>query len=139
MSGMPGIEEVQRLITRGPYHQWLGLKVLAVEEDRIEVRATWREEWMANPDRRHTHGGILAALIDLAGDWCLVGRLGRAVPTLDMLVDYHRAAMPGDLVARGEVVRFGATTAVCEARIVDLEGQLIATGRGRYYTAAART
>ncbi len=22
------IEEVQRLITRGPYHQWLGLKVL---------------------------------------------------------------------------------------------------------------
>jgi uncharacterized protein (TIGR00369 family) len=55
-----------------------------------------------------------------------------------MLVDYHRAAMPGDLVARGEVVRFGATTAVCEARIVDLEGQLIATGRGRYYTAAAR-
>jgi uncharacterized protein (TIGR00369 family) len=139
MSGILDLAEVQRLITRGPYHQWLGLNVLKVELDVLEVRATWREEWMANPDRRHTHGGILAALIDLAGDWCLVGRLGRAVPTLDMLVDYHRAAMPGDLVATGRVVRFGSTMAVCEARVVDLDGNLIATGRGKYYTAAARS
>jgi len=38
-------ERVQELIARGPYHQWLGLKVIAVHDDGIELKATWREEW----------------------------------------------------------------------------------------------
>src|SRR3989304_5589384 len=54
-------EQVQQLLTRGPYHQWLGLQVLKVERDAIEIKATWREEWVVNPDKRYTHGGILAA------------------------------------------------------------------------------
>ena len=57
---------VQRAHARAPYHQWLGLKVVAVDDDGIELKATWREEWVVNPDRRYTHGGVLAALVDLA-------------------------------------------------------------------------
>lgn len=129
------LEEIQRLILRGPYHQWLGIQVLALGEDAIEMKATWRPDWVANAERKHTHGGILAALIDLAGDWALSSRLGRAVPTIDMRVDYHRAAMPGDLVAKGRVVKFGSQFSVCEAQIFDQEGQLVASGRGTYFTA----
>ena len=66
------VERVQALITRGPYHQWLGLKVIAVHDDGIEINATWREEWVVNPERRYTHGGILAALVDLGADWAMV-------------------------------------------------------------------
>lgn len=132
------LEELQQALSRGPYHQWLGLKALALGADSIEVQATWREEWMANPERRHTHGGILAALVDLAADGALIPRLGRAVPTIDMRVDYHRAAMPGDLVAKGRVVKFGAQFSVCEAQVYDQEGQLIASGRGTYYTGEAK-
>src|SRR5438552_252172 len=94
------IEKVQALITRGPYHQWLGLEVVAVSEEGIELRAKWREEWVVNPDRRYTHGGILAALVDLAADWAMVSRTGHGVPTIDLRVDYHAAAMPGDLTAK---------------------------------------
>ncbi len=83
------LEGVQALISRAPYHQWLGLKVVAVHEDGIELTATWREEWVVNPERRYTHGGVLAALIDLAADWALVRRTGRGVPTIDMRIDYH--------------------------------------------------
>ena len=72
------LEKVQALITRGPYHQWLGLKVVAVHDDGIELTATWREEWVVNPERRYTHGGILAALVDLAADWAMVKKPGRA-------------------------------------------------------------
>src|SRR5205814_1799848 len=85
----PVIDKVQALITRGPYHQWLGLKVVAVHDDGIELSATWREEWVVNPDRRYTHGGILAALVDLAADWAMVKKTGRGVPTIDLRVDYH--------------------------------------------------
>jgi uncharacterized protein (TIGR00369 family) len=134
MSEIPGIEDVQRLLSRGPYHQWLGLKVSAVGDGTIELTATWREEWVVNPDRGYTHGGILAALVDLAADWALVSRTGRGVPTVDLRVDYHRAAMPGALTIRGEVVHFGKQLSVSEAKVFDKEGRLLASGRGTYLT-----
>src|SRR4029077_2475079 len=62
-------DRVQELVARAPYHKWLGLKVVAVHDDGIELTATWREEWVVNPDRRYTHGGILSTLARLAADW----------------------------------------------------------------------
>ncbi len=129
--------QVQEMLTRGPYHQWLGLRVLDVGDGTIEIAATWREEWVVNPERRYTHGGILAALVDLTADWALVSKTGRGVPTIDLRVDYHRAAMPGDLVARGKVVKFGSAISVAEAHIYDQSGALLASGRGVYSTAPA--
>jgi uncharacterized protein (TIGR00369 family) len=128
-------EKVQTLIARAPYHQWLGLKVLAVHDDGIDVQATWREEWVVNPDRRYTHGGVLAALIDLAADWALVKRTGRGVPTIDLRVDYHAAAMPGDLIVKGRVVKAGGQFSTAEAHVYDAQGKLLASGRGTYFTA----
>ncbi|MEO7007842.1 MAG: PaaI family thioesterase, partial [Caldimonas sp.] len=109
------VEHVQTMISRGPFHQWLGLQVLSVGDGEIEIKATWRPEWVVNPEGRYTHGGILAALIDLTADWALVSTTGRGVPTIDMRVDYHRAAMPGDLTAKGKVVKAGRQFSVSEA------------------------
>src|ERR1700709_1003876 len=131
-------EQVQALLTKGPYHQWLGLSVINVGDGPIEMGAKWREEWVVNPDRRYTHGGILAALVDLTADWALVSKTGRGVPTVDLRVDYHRAAMPGNLVAHGKVVKFGSAISVAEAYIYDESGALLASGRGVYSTAPAQ-
>ena len=128
------LQEVQELIDRGPYLRWLGLKVLALDEESIEVRAKWREEWVANPRLNQTHGGILAALIDFAADFALVKSVRRGVPTIDMRVDYHRLAKPGDLIARGRVIKLGRQFSVCEAQILDESGALVASGRGTYLT-----
>jgi uncharacterized protein (TIGR00369 family) len=128
-------ERVQAMLTRGPYHQWLGLSVVAVSEDAIELKAAWREEWVVNPDRSYTHGGILAALVDLAADWAMVAKTGRGVPTIDLRVDFHAAAMPGDLIAKGRVVRFGGQVSTSEAQVFDATGKLLASGRGTYLTA----
>ncbi len=128
------LEQVQALITRAPFHQWLGLTVLAVTDNSIEIKATWREEWVVNLERRYTHGGILAALIDLAADFAMIKQTGRGVPTIDMRVDYHRAAMPGDLIARGKVVRMGSQFSTAEAELIDKDGKVVASGRGTYFT-----
>jgi uncharacterized protein (TIGR00369 family) len=128
-------EQVEQLLRRSPFHQWLGLKVLSVQADGIELKATWREEWVVNPDRRYTHGGILAALVDVAADWAMVTRTRRGVPTIDMRVDYHAAAMPGDLIARGRIVKWGNQFSVAEAQVFDESGKLLASGRGTYLTA----
>jgi uncharacterized protein (TIGR00369 family) len=129
------LEQVQALVTRAPFHQWLGLTVVAVSDNGIELRAKWREEWVVNKERGITHGGVLAALIDLAADWAMVKQTGRGVPTVDLRVDYHRPALPGDLVALGKVIRAGSQFATAEAQIFDHDGKLVASGRGTYLTA----
>src|SRR5882672_2438543 len=97
------VEKVQALITPAPYHQWLGIKVLA-------------------------------ALVDLAADWAMVKKTGRGVPTIDLRIDYHAAAMPGDLTAKGKVVRMGGQFSTAEAQVFDKDGKLLASGRGTYFT-----
>ena len=133
------LDQVQALVTRAPYHKWLGLNVVAVHDDGIEIKATWREEWVVNIERRFTHGGILAALIDLGADWAMVRKFGRGVPTVDMRVDYHAAAAPGDLTIKGRVVRMGSQFSTSEAQVFDAQGKLLASGRGTYYTAPPKT
>ena len=46
--------------------------------------------------------------------------------------------MQGDLTCRGKVVKFGGQISVAEARILDAEGRLLASGRGVYMTAPAK-
>ncbi|KPK18983.1 MAG: phenylacetic acid degradation protein [Betaproteobacteria bacterium SG8_41] len=133
------IEKLQQLITRGPFNQWLNFTVVKANADGIEVRAAWREEWVVNPERRYTHGGILAAIIDVAADYAIAARLGRPVPTIDIRVDYHKAAMPGDLTATARVVRMGSLYSTAEAHLYDKEGELVASGRGTYFTAPPKS
>jgi uncharacterized protein (TIGR00369 family) len=129
------LDRLQQLITRGPFNQWLNFTILKCDNDGIEVRAAWREEWVVNPERRYTHGGILAAIIDVAADYAIAAKLGRPVPTIDVRVDYHKAAMPGDLTARARVVRMGSQYSTAETSIYDRDGALVASGRGTYFTA----
>ena len=135
MSEEMTIERVQTMIARAPYHQWLGLKVSAIHEDGIELTATWREEWVVNPERRYTHGGVLAALVDLAADWAMIKKLGRPVPTIDLRVDFHNPAMPGDLKCRGRIVKVGNQFSSSESFVFDASGTLLASGRGTYFSA----
>jgi len=128
-------EQIQALITRAPFHQWLGLTVVEVTDNGIEIRAKWRAEWVVNSERGYTHGGIIATLIDLAADWAMVRQTGRGVPTIDLRIDYHRPTIRSDLVAHGKVIRGGTQFSTAEARVFDLDGHLIASGRGTYLTA----
>jgi len=128
-------ESLEQRLAVGPFNRWLGFKVLKMGADELELKATWREDWVVNPDRRYTHGGILAAIIDVAADYAIAVTLGRPVPTIDIRVDYHKAAMPGDLTARAKVVRMGGQYATAEAYVYDKDGELVASGRGTYYTA----
>jgi uncharacterized protein (TIGR00369 family) len=90
---------------------------------------------VVNPERRYTHGGILAAIVDVAADYAIAAQLGRPVPTIDIRVDFHRAAMPGDVTAKARVVRAGSQYSTAEAYLYDKDGALVASGRGTYFTA----
>lgn len=127
--------DVQAIVDRSAFLTWMGLKIEKLGPQSIDVRATWRPEWVANPDIGQTQGGIHAALIDFAANFALFSTMGRPVLTADLRVDYHRIATKGDLIAKGRVVKLGRTVSTCEAEIFDEEGRLLASGRGAFLTA----
>ena len=122
------------LVRGSPFHRWLGVGLSKLTPDLVELTLPWREEFVSDPKIRYTHGGILATLIDLAADYAITARLGRGVPTVDLRIDYHKAAMPGPLLARAHVIKLVGTLATAEAHVYDEAGALIASGRGVYLT-----
>ncbi len=130
-----GAEDLSSMIVEAPFHRWMGLSLLALTEQHVDLQIRWREEYIVNPQLRYTHGGILAAFIDLAADWAIAAKFGRGVPTVDMRIDYHKVAMPGDLWARGRLLKLGRTCSSAEAVVYDMEGTMLASGRGVYLTA----
>ncbi|KAA9002715.1 PaaI family thioesterase [Affinibrenneria salicis] len=128
-------QDIEQKLLKGPYHQWLGLKVGQAGEGEITLQVPFRDEFVVNPAGGYIHGGILATLIDLAADWALVAWTGRGVPTLNLHVDYHRPAR-GDLTVKAKVIKRGKLASSAEAWIYDAEGRLVASGRGLYATPA---
>jgi uncharacterized protein (TIGR00369 family) len=118
---------------RSPYMRFLGLEVVAEEEGRFEVRLPFRPEFLRRDDQDWLHGGVVSALVDIAGDYAVALSFGGAgVPTIDLRVDYLRPARRGDLVAVGRTVRAGKTVSVADVEVRDATGALVAVGRGVY-------
>ena len=86
---------------------------------------------MVNAKAGYTHGGILATLIDVSADYALAAKLGGPLPTIDMRVDYHRAAK-GDMTVKARVIKLGRAYCSAEAEVFDAEGNMVASGRGVY-------
>ena len=126
--------ELQERITLAPFHKWLGLELVEMSEDGIELSVPWREEFVVNPKAGYTHGGILAAVIDIAADYALAAKIGAPIPTVDLRVDYHRPAMPGVLTVEARLIKLGRTFSTAEAFVTDSEGALLASGRGVYHS-----
>lgn len=122
--------ELETMVRQGPYHEWLGVRLAALEDDKVVIEMPWRAEFVSTRAGGYAHGGILASLIDLAADYAIAARLGHGVPTVDLRVDFHRPAMPGTLRAEAQVVRIGRTVATADATIFDQAAKLVASGRG---------
>jgi uncharacterized protein (TIGR00369 family) len=131
-------EKLQERLIANHFNDWMGLKIVKLDEDSIEISMVWREEMISNLKARVTHGGILGALVDVAADFMIAAKAGAPAPTVDLRVDYHRAAAPGDLRAVGRIVRMGGTFSTASAEVFDGDDKLIASGRGLYFTGALK-
>lgn len=132
------IEALQERMSANPFNNWMGLTIDELTEDELTVSTKWREEMVSNPKARYTHGGIIGSIIDTVADFMIAAKVGMPVPTVDLRIDYHRAAGPGDLKCVARIVRLGGTNSVAEGYLYDGDGKLVASGRGTYFTAAAK-
>jgi hypothetical protein len=65
--------ELRRIVETPPLHAWLGLRLTEARAGEVVIELPYRPELLATPEPEngYVHGGILATLLDLAGDFAL--------------------------------------------------------------------
>ena len=121
-------------LSHSPYQRFLGLKFLRYQENLVEIAMPFREEFLREEGSDWLHGGVLSALIDIAGDYAVHTVTGGDVPTVDLRIDYLRPAKRGGLKAIARTVKVGRSISVADVEVRDEEDQLLAVGRGVYAT-----
>ena len=127
-------DEVQALLDASPFIKFMNVRVESLDtaQDRIVMRMPLRPEFERRAGTGQFHGGAIASLIDLAGDYAIVMKVGAGVPTVNFRTDFLRPAMNTALIATAQVRRAGRTIAVVDIDVHDDEKRLIAVGRGTY-------
>ena len=102
------------LVEHVPHCKRLGIEVVRVAPREATVRLPYRGELVGDPVRKVVFGGVITTLLDHASGlavFCSLSEL-TAIATLDLRIDYLRAAEPGcDLVGRAECYKLGAQVA----------------------------
>jgi uncharacterized protein (TIGR00369 family) len=131
-------EELERYLRDSPFQQLLGLRLELVDaaQQTVVIRCVYGPDVERAPGTGQYHGGVIASLIDIAGDFALIAVLGHGVPTINFRVDYLRPALASDLIARARVRKAGRTVGVVDIDVEDMSDRLIALGRGCYGTQA---
>lgn len=129
---------LNEMLASSPFHRVLDLSVERLEDaaDTLVMRLRYNERIARAERTGQHHGGVIASLIDIAGDFALIWQLGYGVPTINFRTDYLRPAINTDLLAHARVRRIGRTVSVCDIDVYSEKGKLLAIGRGTYATAA---
>lgn len=101
-----------RMMTRHGHGGWLGFAYHAHGPDWVELALPWREDLVGVAETGVLASGPIISLMDNATSmavWTLAGRFV-AHATLDLRVDYMRAAVPGQtIIGRGECYKLTRT------------------------------
>jgi len=111
------MELVRKLANESPYYLHLGMALVSYDEGMAVLEMPF-QKCHANL-YGIAHGGAIASVADSACGLALASRLepGQTAVTVDLRVNYI-APFTGDvLVARGEVVHKGGSSAIESARI----------------------
>lgn len=118
-----------------PFHDVLRPQPVSVDcEGTVVVLLPFRPEFGRGRDSPFYHGGVIASLVDLAAHAAIAVRVGRTVPTIDLRIDYLRAAPAGNLLATARLLIVGRSVGRADVEIQSAEGKVVAVGRGAFST-----
>lgn len=105
-----------------PHCAALGMCCESVGPGRVTLRLPFRPELVGDPVRGIVFGGVITTLLDQAGGVATICSLEELVPvaTIDLRVDYLRAADPGqDLFATAECYKSTKSVAFIRGKAWD--------------------
>ncbi|MGN0301866.1 MAG: PaaI family thioesterase [Anaerotardibacter sp.] len=120
------IKETLELINQGPYFRHLNMDIVALDMGycRVEVEV----------QNHHLnafggiHGGAYASILDTCAYWALYSEMPEDAGfiTLDLQTNNLRACSSGKLICEGSVIKRGGSICLCESKIHNEEGKLMA-------------
>nr|WP_040609679.1 PaaI family thioesterase [Pseudooceanicola batsensis] len=124
-----------------PHAKALGLEVRSLGEGRAEFLLPYSAELVGDPDTGVLHGGAVSSLLDStcgAAVICHPENTG-GTATLDLRIDYMRAATPGQaVIARAECYHVTRSVAFVRAEALDDDTERpVAAATGAFTFAAA--
>jgi len=137
VSAASGLEVLRAAALSGegapPCATTLGAELISVEPGHVRMRFNARAEFCNGVG--NVQGGFLAAMLDDSMGPALFTLLdgGQFAPTLEMKVNFLRAARPGPIAGEGRVAHRTRNVAFLEGTLTSEDGAVIATA-----TATAR-
>lgn len=124
----PDLEQIVRTAVGGsPLAGLLGIRIEAVEAERVRARLPFRHEVTTVGDL--VHGGAISALVDVAATAAAwtgadLARQPRGT-TIGLTVNFLAGARGGDLVATARVVQRGRSIVVLEVEVAAAGGAAV--------------
>jgi len=135
------LERLRHELRHPPFHAVLRPEPVSVDLDSgtVVIRLPYQAVFGRAGDSPEVHGGVVAALIDMAGHAAVAVQIQRMAPTIDLRIDYLRPAPANDLVATARTVKLGRAVSRVDIDIHGSDGKLVATGRGAFSSLAPTT
>lgn len=132
------------------FNRQLGLKIVSVAADAVEGRIAMRPELVGHFAYNRLHGGVISAALDAMGGLAIMAGMAAKLAdkppadrlqhfarlgTIDLRVDYLRAAVGTHFDLQARVLRLGSRVASTRMECLGPKGDLLATGAASYIVA----
>ena len=116
--GEGALERIRAMMQWTPQGRALGFELLRVDKGKVFCKTPYRADLVGDPETGVIAGGVITTFLDQVCGMATV--LGMPVPstiaTIDLRIDYMRAAMPGrDILAEAQCIKVGRSVAFVEA------------------------
>jgi uncharacterized protein (TIGR00369 family) len=126
----------ERMTQGTPQSASLGIRLVSVEPGVAAMAVTYRDDLVGDPATGVLAGGVITTLLDHVCGLAVASAAGpvHSTATLDLRIDYMRAAEPGrDIIARARCYKLTHTIAfVRAAAFEDTEDDPVATAQGAF-------
>ncbi|MCC5991876.1 MAG: PaaI family thioesterase [Rhodobacteraceae bacterium] len=128
-------QDPQAFINALPFARALAMRVEALGNGRAEISMPWDPRFVGDPATGVIHGGAVSALMDTCGGAAVLSYPGASTTaTIDLRIDYMRAATPGQrITARAECYHVTRNVAFVRATAHDEDAaNPVATASGAF-------
>jgi len=132
------LARLQHELAHPPFHSVLLPRALSADpvQGRVTILLPYQAHFARAAGSSAVHGGVIATLADMAAHAAVAVQIGRMAPTIDLRIDFLRAAPGADLYARAHTLRVGQSIARVDVEISGEEGPAVAVARGTFSTLA---
>lgn len=127
------LERLRGELERAPFNAWLAPVAEQAGPSGVTVHLSYRPELSYHPDEAIFHGGVITALVDIAGYASVAILHENATPTAALAVDFLAPAAGREMTARATIRKIGRSLARVDVDVT-VGDKLVAIGRGTFST-----